>query len=109
MPQKLVWTAPLDAQLRRMRFDGQSWDEIAAELRISRWSTIERGRKLRAGKPEPGPRAQTADLGRDPLPAGHRTSWEILVAGSVLEGATYTSAGILSAFATAERAEWATL
>lgn len=109
MPQKLIWTAPLDAQLRRMRFDGQSWDEIAAELRISRWSTIERGRKLRAGKPESGTRAQTADLGRDPLPAGHRTSWEILVAGSVLEGADYCGDNVSFPFAAGETMEWAIL
>ena len=107
MPQKLIWTAPRDAQLSRMRFDGQSWDEIASELRISRWSTIERGRKLRAGKPDSGPRPQTADLGRDPLPAGHRTSWEILVAGSLLQGTNYACDASYSPFATGVGAEWA--
>ena len=106
MPQKLDWTASRDAQLRRMRFDGQSWDDIASELRISRWSTIERGKTLRAGKPEPGRRQEAADLGRDPLPAGHRTSWEILVAGSLLEGANYAGEPCFIQSAIGESAEW---
>ena len=89
MPHPLIWTDPRDTQLRRLRAEGSTWDEIAASLRISRWSAIERGRRLNAQKPTPAPAAPMIDLGRDPLPAGHSRSWGILVAGTVLEGSPY--------------------
>ena len=89
MPLPLTWTPPRDAQIRRMRAEGVSWDEIAADLRVSRWSAIDRGRKLQADGPPGTTPASKSDLGRDPLPAGHRLSWDTLVAGTILEGTHY--------------------
>ena len=92
MPHPLIWTEPRDSQLRRMRAEGASWDDISATLRISRWAAIERGRRVTAQKPPRPPIPSPVDLGRDPLPAGHCLSWGILVAGTVLEGAAYPTA-----------------
>ena len=92
MPHPLIWTEPRDSQLRRMRAEGASWDDISATLRISRWAAIERGRRVNAQKPPRPPIPSPVDLGRDPLPAGHCLSWGSLVAGTVLEGAAYPTA-----------------
>lgn len=89
MPYPLIWTEPRDSQLRRMRAEGASWDEISATLRVSRWAAIERGRRVNAQKPPRLPVVRPVDLERDPLPAGHGLSWGILVAGTVLAGSAY--------------------
>lgn len=88
MPIKLHWTEDRDSCLRRLRAEGASWDRIAATLGISRWSAIERGRLLGAVAP-PRPPPPPPDLGREPLPAGHPTSWNLLTAGTLLEGTAY--------------------
>ena len=41
MPHKLCWTHVTDARLKRLRVEGASWDDIAAELGISR-NTVRR-------------------------------------------------------------------
>ena len=48
MPRKLVWTAAQDTQIRRLRAEGASWDTIAAILGFTRWTVIERGRRIGA-------------------------------------------------------------
>ena len=86
MPTKFIWTAAQDTQIRRLRAEGASWDGIAAILGLSRWSIIERGRR------RPPPREfvpPPEDPARDPLPAGHPRSWDILTAGTVLENTPY--------------------
>jgi hypothetical protein len=90
MPKPLIWSLPQDLQLRRMRTEGASWDEIAAELRVSRWSVIERGLKIRLRKhvASASPPAMR-DPGREPLPAGHHASWGALTAETTLHGQTY--------------------
>ena len=90
MPTPLVWTEPRDTILFTLRAEGRSWDAIAAVLGISRWATIERGRKLGAQKPPPSLAAAAfADGAREPLPAGHPMSWGAITAGTLLDGATY--------------------
>ena len=77
MPKKLVWTDAQDNQIRRLRVEGASWDAIAAVLGITRWTVIERGRRVHLGTT------------RRPLPAGHPRSWGAITAGTVLENAPY--------------------
>ena len=89
MPLPLIRTPPLDPQIRRMRAEGASWDEIAADLHVSRWAVIDRARKLGAGRLPTQALEMTHDLGREPLPAGHRVSWDVLLAGTILEGNSY--------------------
>ncbi len=88
MPERLTWSPPRDLQMRRMRIEGASWDEIATELRLSRRCVIERGRIFgvlkRAADEPPAP-----DGGRAPLPAGHHASWGALTAETTLRGQTY--------------------
>ncbi len=89
MPTKFNWTAAQDTQIRRLRAEGATWDAIAAILGLSRWSIIERGRRIGARRP---PREFTPphdDPARDPLPAGHPRSWDVLTAGTVLENTPY--------------------
>jgi len=88
MPLKLLWTEASDARLRRLRAEGETWDAIAAALGVSRWTVIERGRRVGARKPPPEHRP-TIDLAREPFPAGHPVSWGALNEGTVLEGAPY--------------------
>lgn len=90
MPEKLIWSLPQDIQLRRMRTEGASWDEIASELRVSRWSVIQRGLKFGLRRHIPtAPPPLMRDLGREPLPAGHPASWGALIAETALHGQTY--------------------
>ncbi len=89
MPAKISWTVAQDTQLRRLRAEGSTWDEIAAALGFSRFAVIERGRRIGARRPPPGPRPVVEDPGRDPLPPGHPRSWGPLVAGTVLEATSY--------------------
>ena len=89
MPAPLTWTAPRDTLLRRLRADGQSWEGIAAQMRISRWAVVERGRRIGARKLELPPAPPAADLGREPLPAGHPIAWQILTAGTLLADSHY--------------------
>ncbi len=51
MPRKFVWTNAQDAQIRRLRVEGGSWDSIAAILGLTRWTVIERGRRIGAQRP----------------------------------------------------------
>lgn len=93
MPEPLIWSLPNDLQLRRMRAEGACWDDIATALRVSRWSVIERGRKIGAHKNPrvaSGPNTSVAgDSAREPLPAGHTASWGALIAQTILHGQSY--------------------
>ena len=95
MPEPLNWSQSQDLQLRRMRAEGASWDDVAAELRVSRWTAIERGRKLGACRRDPTPDDRepyrAPDLGREPLPPGHKASWGALVGHTLLHGQSYPS------------------
>lgn len=89
MPKKFVWTGAQDTQIRRLRAEGASWDGIATILGLSRWSIIERGRRIGARPPPREFVPPPKDPARDPLPAGHPRSWSVLTAGTVLENTPY--------------------
>lgn len=79
----------MDAQVRRLRAEGASWDCIARSLGVSRYTAIERGRRIGARRPPPDHVPAPDDPERPPLPAGHSRSWGCLIAGSCLEGTPY--------------------
>jgi hypothetical protein len=89
MPTKLVWTDAQDTQIRRLRIEGASWEMIAGVLGITRWTVIERGRRINAMRPPRDFVLPPEDPARDPLPAGHPRSWGVITAGSVLEDVPY--------------------
>jgi hypothetical protein len=89
MPRKLVWTEAQDSQIRRLRAEGASWDTVATILGLARWTVIDRGRRIRALRPLRQSMTPQEDPSRDPLPAGHPRSWNVLTAGTVLEGTPY--------------------
>jgi hypothetical protein len=89
MPRKFVWTNAQDAQIRRLRVEGGSWDSIAAILGLTRWTVIERGRRIGAQRPPREFVLPPDDPARDPLPAGHPRSWGVINAGTVLQDEPY--------------------
>ncbi|HET7884565.1 MAG TPA: AsnC family protein [Acetobacteraceae bacterium] len=89
MPTKLIWTDAQDTQIKRLRLEGASWDTIATTLGLSRWSVIERGRRINACQPPPTAVVPPEDPRRPPLPPGHPKSWGVLTVGTVLENAPY--------------------
>ena len=92
MPRKLVWTDAQDGTIKRLRAEGATWDTIAETLHLTRWTVIERGRRIGA-RPPPGDFIPPPDdPNRDALPAGHPRSWEALVRGTCLEGMPYPAA-----------------
>ena len=92
MPIKLVWTDAQDTTIRRLRTEGATWDTIAALLRLTRWTVIERGRRIGARPPPTDFIPPPDDPNREPLRAGHSRSWDALVLGSCLEGVPYPAA-----------------
>ena len=68
MPKKLVWTDAQDTQIRRLRVEGASWEMIAGVLGITRWTVIERGRRINAMRPPRDFVPPPEDPARDPLP-----------------------------------------
>jgi hypothetical protein len=89
MPKKIEWTSAQDMQIKRMRAEGASWDAIAAVLGVTRWTTIERGRRIGAQLPPADFVPPPESSSRDPLPAGHPRTWGILTQGTLLEGSPY--------------------
>jgi hypothetical protein len=91
MPLPLVWTDAQDTQLRRLRAESVEWPDIARVLGRSRWAVMMRARQIGARRPpaEPAPVPAPATDDREPLPAGHPTSWGPLLAGTLLEGSEY--------------------
>jgi hypothetical protein len=89
LPQKLEWTDAQDLTIRRMRVEGSTWDSIAATLGISRYTTIQRGRRIGAVRPPADFIPAPEDPRREPLPAGHPRSWGAITDGTLLEGAAY--------------------
>ena len=89
MPKKLEWTDAQDAQLRRLRAEGATWDGIAAVLGLTRWAVMERGRRIGARRPPPDFVPPPEAPEREPMPAGHPRSWDAINADTVLEGTPY--------------------
>ncbi len=90
MPQKLIWSPPRDAELKRLRAEGETWDEIARLFGISRNAAIERGRRIGARLPvRPAPPPAARDPERPPLPAGHPITWGAITAATLLAETPY--------------------
>src|SRR3954467_14782429 len=51
MPKKIEWTEAQDLKIKRMRAENASWDCIATAIGVTRWTVIERGRRLGARLP----------------------------------------------------------
>lgn len=88
MPAALSWTPGQDATIRRMRGERATWDKIAAELRVSRWTLIARGQLIGARLPAPIV-VPIEDPERDPLPPGHPETWGAIIKGTCLAGTAY--------------------
>lgn len=89
MPRKIEWTLVQDVQIRRMRAECASWDAIAAAIGLTRWTVIERGRRIGARLPPPDFEPPAEDPERPALPAGHRETWDVIIRGTCLEGMPY--------------------
>ena len=89
MPKKLKWTHAQDLVIRRIRVEGGTWDAIAAALGISRYTVIQRGRRIGAQRPPADFSPSPEDPRREPLPAGHPRSWGVIIHGTLLEGVPY--------------------
>jgi hypothetical protein len=84
MPRKAVWTEGQDAQIRRLRTEGASWDVIALALGLARWTVIERARAIGVERRPANAVAALEDPERAPLPAGHADSWSAINRGTAL-------------------------
>jgi hypothetical protein len=93
MPRKTVWSEGQDAQIRRMRTEGASWDAISQALGLARWTVIERARALGVHRPPPNARSEQIDADRLPLPAGHSDSWGAINLGTCLQGVAFRPPG----------------
>ena len=89
MPKKLTWTNAQDTQIKRLRAEGASWDTIAISLGVTRWTIIERGRRIGARLPSPDFAPPGEDPARPPMAAGDHRSWGAITQGTVLEGVAY--------------------
>lgn len=92
MPRRIEWTAGMDAAIINGRAAHRSWDVICAAIGVSRWSAIERGKRLGALRLlPPVAREEPVDEERDPLPPGHPETWGAIIAGTCLAGSPYPS------------------
>src|SRR4051794_34268243 len=89
MPKRIEWTDAQDAKIKRMRAERASWDVIAIAVGVTRWTVIERGRRLGARLPPPDFEPPTEDPERPPLPPGHPETWGHMIQGTSLEGMPY--------------------
>ena len=89
MPRKIEWTPVQDSQIKRMRAACASWDVIAIAIGVTRWTVIERGRRIGARLPPPDFEPPPEDPERPALPSGHRETWDVIVRGTCLEGMPY--------------------
>jgi hypothetical protein len=94
MPPKTIWTDAKDDQIRRLRIAGATWDAVAVALGLTRWTVIERARRLGvrlrlAHIPAPPP-----DPERPCLSPGDPVSWGAITQGTLLEGQPYVRPSI---------------
>ena len=89
LPKKIEWTLVQDTQIKRMRAEAASWDTIAAAIGVTRWTAIERGRRINARLPPPDFEPPPEDPERPALPAGHGATWGMMIRGTCLEGMDY--------------------
>ncbi|HQT76265.1 MAG: hypothetical protein B7Z80_02455 [Rhodospirillales bacterium 20-64-7] len=89
MPRRIAWTEGQDTQIRRLRTEGASWDTIAQQLGLARWTIIERARLLGVERAPANAATALDDATRPPLPAGHPDTWDALNRGTSLHGAPF--------------------
>lgn len=89
VPKKIEWTAAQDTKIKRMRAESASWDSIAVAVGVTRWTVIERGRRLGARLPPTDLEPRLEDPDRPALPPGHPESWGAINRGMSLEGMPY--------------------
>ncbi len=89
MPRKLVWTEGQDAQIRRLRTEGATWDLIALALGLARWTVMERARTIGAERPPANAVAILDESAREPLAAGHADTWGAINRGTSLQDVTF--------------------
>jgi hypothetical protein len=89
MPKKIQWTEAQDLKIRRMRAERATWDTIAEAIGVTRWTVIERGRRLGARLPPPEFEPDGEDPERPALPPGHPDTWGPIIKGTCLEGSPY--------------------
>jgi hypothetical protein len=89
MPKRIEWTQVQDTRIKRMRSENASWDSIAVAVGVTRWTVIERGRRLGARLPPRDFEPPSEDPERPALPSGHPETWGIIVKGMSLEGMPY--------------------
>lgn len=89
MPKRIDWTAAQDSKIRRMRAESASWDSIAVAVGVTRWTVIERGRRLGARLPPADLEPRSEDPDRPALPPGHPETWGTMNKGLSLEGIPY--------------------
>lgn len=93
MPRKAVWSEGQDAQIRRLRTEGASWDLIALALGLARWTIIERARAIGAERPPVDAAAMSDETERGPFAAGHPESWGAINRGTSLENVPFRTPG----------------
>jgi len=89
MPKRIVWTEVQDMKIRRMRAERASWDNIAIAVGVTRWTVIERGRRLGARLPPHDFEPPAEDPERSPMPPGHPETWGVIIRGTSLDGMHY--------------------
>jgi hypothetical protein len=89
VPKRIEWTEVQDMKIRRMRAESASWDAIAVAVGVTRWTVIERGRRLGARLPPADFQPPLEDPERPSLPPGHPETWGIITKGMSLEGIPY--------------------
>ena len=89
VPKRIEWTEVQDTKIKRMRAENASWDVIAAAVGVTRWTAIERGRRLGARLPPPDFEPPAEDPDRPSLPPGHAATWGAINLGTCLEGVPY--------------------
>jgi hypothetical protein len=89
VPRRIEWTEVQDTKIKRMRAECASWDTIAIAIGVTRWTVIERGRRLGARLPPPDFVPPADDPERPALPPGHRETWDAINRGLSLEGMPY--------------------
>ena len=92
MPVAITWTHLADARLLHLRALGRPWHSVAVELGVGRNAAIERARRLGlqpVTRIQPPPRPVVERIDRPPLPPGHPVSWQVITAGTCLEGEPY--------------------
>jgi hypothetical protein len=91
MFDSVAWSAAQDARLKRLRLGGATWNAIALDLGRTKWTVIERGRRIGApgGPPQPQHAAQSIDDERLALPAGHPRTWRAITDRTLLHDEPY--------------------